>query len=80
MQKWEYATLSYADSRYHLATCGVAGGPVNTLKPDKSKGERTDGDVKRRAMAQLGCDGWEMVGCDSSSPYNETLYFKRPLL
>ena len=79
MQKWEYAMITFRDGSYYLVLCGVTGNMESPVKVDKSKGDKLPRDAKRRTLAQLGREGWEMVGSDSSSPYDETLYFKRPI-
>ncbi len=81
MQKWEFAELGYDyNGGYHyLILFKTSGSEVLDLKRDKNLGDKTNADARRRMMAQLGLQGWELVSSHAGSPYVETLYFKRPL-
>ncbi len=81
MQKWEYAELAYDDdgSYHYLILFNTSGTQIINLTSDENLGARTRADARRRTMAQLGLQGWELANSYSSSPHIETLYFKRPL-
>lgn len=81
MQRWEYAELQYDfnGSYYYVIFFKVTGSSVVDVKQDKKLGDKSHSDARRRAIAQLGLDGWELVSSHAGSPYLETLYFKRPL-
>ena len=80
MQKWEYC---YADFPAKiLVILSTTGSRVIGVRRDKAKGDASDADALRRAIAGLGSDGWEMVAPfwspDWSGSWPDSLYFKRP--
>ena len=81
MHKWEFAELGYDynGSHHFLIIFKTSDSQVLELKRDKNLGDKTNADARRRMMAQMGLQGWELVSSHAGSPYVETLYFKRPL-
>jgi len=89
MQKWEYCTLGpieYSSTSWQW----IPNEPIRILFT--SKGIKEQGfdldessslkDVQDKVatvLAQLGEQGWEMVGCGSVFAAGHFLYFKRPL-
>lgn len=82
MQLWEYAELGYDYNGgfHYLIMYHPTHTQVIELKRDKNLGDKTHADARRRTIAELGRQGWEMVSSHAGSPYGETLYFKRPLV
>jgi hypothetical protein len=83
MQKWEYCRLSnrYNDEPFVLTFYRPTGVAEVQVKRDKSKGDHDDNDGRARCLAQLGLDGWELVGVLAHAYYPQSPYmwFKRPL-
>jgi hypothetical protein len=76
MLHWEYCEMDWADVtvRYY----GTRTSRAERIKRDDTKGDRSDRDAWRRAIADLGEAGWELVGIrDGANGYH--MYFKRPL-
>jgi hypothetical protein len=77
MQQWEYCRLTgYNDpvlSFYRLD--GVMSMPI---KRDKARGDKSEDDARVRYIAELGHDGWELVGVAFQDPFNHQMWFKRP--
>jgi len=82
MSKWEYCAVHsvLADAKYQYLTCydgwqraldyfTVTGGNRTEIK----KGP----DALAQAIAELGEQGWEMVGCGNVYTFH-VIYFKRP--
>ena len=76
MQKWEYCGASI----YHQTlTFFTPNGPKEEkIKREKAKGDRSDWDAIHRRIAEIGLEGWELVGMFGGAPHY-TYYFKRPL-
>ncbi len=75
-QQWEYCEMDWADTMVRFYR--PDGVQAERIRPEESKGDRTDRDAWRRTIAQLGLDGWELVGIrDSAGGYH--MYFKRPI-
>jgi hypothetical protein len=85
MQKWEYcavvglrrsgnntATTYFPSIEYYTS----AGMHVVEVRAQDKREEITR---MAQAIAQLGEDGWEMVGCGNNSEVTHSIYFKRPL-
>ena len=90
MQKWEYCAITdvssgvEGDAMVNAEVPSVNGEPAGAVTYFTSGGGRTtpiENGATRLAqvIAQLGSDGWEMVGCGNVSEDFHTLYFKRPL-
>jgi len=81
MQRWEYAELGYnvTSGHHYLIIFRPDNSEVLEIKRDKTQGDITDADARRRMIANLGLEGWELVNAIPSDPSHETLYFKRPL-
>lgn len=88
MQKWEYfaigpikdATSFGPVGHYPVAAQFNAEG--QQLTDLKGGGKVEEGHRIAAQIAQLGKDGWEMVGCGTSGSEHQIvhyLYFKRPL-
>ncbi len=89
MQKWEYCTLGpieYSSTSWKW----IPNEPtriVFTTKGVKEQGFHINEDHSLKdvqdevstALAQLGEQGWELVGCGSVFAAGHFLYFKRPL-
>ena len=93
MQKWEHCAVvgmrvdaEKLDPRYpaiwyfnpeglkvvSLSKSGTEkGGPPFQLKKEANE--------VSKAIARLGMEGWEMVGCGTTAQVTHTLYFKRPI-
>ena len=77
MQKFEFCIV---DIYYRfLITFTSNGWKEVRLKKDKKLGDQNDYDAAARAIAQLGLDGWELVGGASAEGrgINSILYFQR---
>jgi hypothetical protein len=81
MQNWEYCAVTYITgdttvvSEYyssHLIMFGPHGIQATKLANDSHS--------VAQAIAALGMDGWEMVGCGNSRESYHNLYFKRLML
>jgi hypothetical protein len=72
MQKWEYC---YIDRYMAHVRNFTPGGPSDAqIRADGAMGDQTVDDAIARLVANLGLNGWEMVGYDVKG-----IYFKRPL-
>jgi len=72
MPLWEYCEVAWASKQITIHVySGLSGGNYEgILKPEEWG----------TLLAQLGADGWELVGVVSTRPANHSLYyFKRPL-
>lgn len=80
MQKWEYCTVvgfyiqggdleTFFPAAMHFTAKGLK--IVEIKKPEHLE--------VALAIAQLGEEGWEMVGCGNTGAERHCLYFKRPL-
>ncbi len=81
MQKWEHCELvmdAYS-AKYFLIFYSANNRTSVTIQRDKSKGDSSHGDARRRIIAEVGFQGWEMVGSSVTNVRIESLYFKRPL-
>lgn len=77
MQKFEFCTV---DLYYHrLVTFTLTGWKEVRLKKDRKLGDQSDYDAAARVIAQLGFDGWELVGGASAEGrgVGSILYFQR---
>ena len=79
MERWEYCLVHFGIHR--LIQFTPNGRQDVDLKRDKSKGDRSDYDAAERAIAQLGLEGWELVGASSGGvAWPEVFFFKRRIL
>ena len=75
MQNWEYCAIG----RISWAEEGIS-----SLKPVLSRitadGQEVNGigGSVAQTIAQLGDEGWEMVGCGNAGPGYHVIYLKRP--
>jgi hypothetical protein len=83
MQKWEYCVITGlvpwaegVDSEDHLQYFGP--GPTEIYDFKNTIGRRRP-EVIAETIAQLGEQGWEMVGCAFAGHRGHHLYFKRPI-
>jgi hypothetical protein len=83
MPKWEYcAMVGLRRSGYNTATTYYpsieyftpTGIEVVEIRSQNKKDEITQ---TAQAIARLGEEGWEMVGCGNNSEVTHTIYFKR---
>ena len=87
MTKWKYCTITGCktgsathqfDTHYPKITYFTSEGR-NT---ESLGGSRPDGlyeaNAVARLIAQLGEEGWEMVGCGNTAEVTHSIYFKRP--
>ncbi len=79
MQTWEYCRITSTLNEYHLVFFNSTGTKVVRIVQDKTKGDRSDVDAYHRRVAELGIEGWELVGVSNEGAI-QYLYFKRPLL
>ncbi len=75
MTRWEYCEVEREQClvRFYRPT----GQRVVKLKIDRDKGDRNHWDATGRAIAELGMDGWELVGLPDLS--GRDWVFKRPV-
>lgn len=80
MQEWEYCAI-VGVSRYdrnlnpgYPALWYFTASGVDIVE---IAGQEEAADVAR-AVAELGAQGWEMVGCGNTSQFHHAIYFKRP--
>lgn len=92
MQKWEYCAVvemrtdsqkldPYYPAIWYFTSEGFK--VVSLLQPGTEKGGppyqlKKEANEVSKAIARLGQDGWEMVGCGTTAEVTHTLYFKRP--
>ena len=80
MQKWEYCAIvgisrnneklfPYYPGIWHFTDLGIQASRIHSPEADEVA----------KTIAQLGEQGWEMVGAGNVSDNYHTLYFKRPL-
>lgn len=81
MQKWEYCRLLYdAGTRdYWELRYQPTGSASHRIKRDAAKGDADDTAAWWRTIADIGLEGWEMVGAYQDTGGSHHLYFKRPL-
>jgi hypothetical protein len=82
MQNWEYCAVAgvtiSSGGRLHAAR-------ERTIHYFNERGVRIvnvnieDENALGLAIAGMGAEGWEMVGCGNTGPDNHILYFKRPI-
>jgi hypothetical protein len=78
MQKWEYAWITEVDPRtWGLIFYKVSDTVKIRITQDKARGDKSVDDALLRTVAQLGLDGWELVG--TSGENAKMMFFKRPL-
>ena len=80
MQKWEYCAVTDISGQ-SSGGFGVCGAHFVTFTLDglhATTGRPPDTQLVVQRIAELGMDGWEMVGCGNVGEYTHTLYFKRP--
>ena len=72
MSYWEYCEVGWTPQQITIHVySGRADGSYEGIQEPKEWG---------KLLAQLGADGWEMVGIVPGKPANHTLYyFKRPM-
>ena len=84
MQRWEYASLDivvtnpgglFQVTSARLILFQYPKAKVIHIQPDKSQGDKNVAEAAFRILAQMGLDGWEMVGAQGE----HILYFKRPI-
>lgn len=84
MQRWEYCHVfvEFGAKEFGFVRYGTAGDDRTRIRKDAAFGDEDTADTAQRLIAQLGLDGWEMVG-GSDAFYgvgSARLYvFKRPL-
>ena len=89
MQKWEYCTLGPIEfsstsfkwvpnepTRIKFTRNGMA---EEGFKIDQASSLKDVQDEVAKVLAQLGDEGWEMVGCGAVFASGHFLYFKRPI-
>jgi hypothetical protein len=80
MQRWEYCTIGPfkgpAEGDVPRLVQFTREGP-KTIRLDKPLGIGEAGTISQ-AIARLGDEGWEMVGCGNVGQVLHILYFKRP--
>lgn len=75
MQKWEYCAVTDFICSGKAQLAGIdAWLTAFTLDGVTATHVRN----MAQLVAELGMDGWEMVGCGNTSEYSHNLYFKRP--
>jgi hypothetical protein len=89
MQKWEYCTvgpIEYSSSSWKWIPNEPAriiftrkGVKEQGFGLDESSSLKDVQDAVAAVLAELGEQGWEMVGCGSVFAAGHFLYFKRPL-
>lgn len=86
MQKWEYCIIDGIETQTLISPAvggwfykGLMTGKGIELADYNCKlTGLTKGDTVSQCIAQLGDDGWEMVGAGNMSESRHCLYFKRP--
>ena len=78
MQQWDYASLTDIGSHnWGLVFYKVSGTLTYRITQDKTRGDKSPDDPLLRTVAQLGLDGWELVGTEGENA--KMMFFKRPL-
>ena len=83
MQKWEYCVVGPIKELGGLPAGQYP--KISYYTPEGRKGTQIKGDFGEteaiaKVVANLGCDGWEMVGCGSVNEATlHFIYFKRPI-
>lgn len=84
MQKWEYCAITNIKAGGHQGLRGAYDWFVLCEFAQEGQNPVVTGNKKDSqkklgsAIAKLGLDGWEMVGCVDDQ-YGHIIYFKRPL-
>jgi hypothetical protein len=79
MTKWEFCSIyPIEEYRHWLVPYGDGFKETFTLEGGKREEVPDDPHDLARSIAQLGEDGWELVGCGNVSEVRHALYFKRP--
>lgn len=86
--QWEYCVIPFVRSGYGEFLCNpelwclrTDGTQVTRIPlPPRftSKGIKRKANAVMQAIARLGEEGWELVGCGNDDPAGHMLYFKRP--
>jgi len=89
MQKWEYCTIGPIEfsssgwkwlpnepTRIKFTSNGMS---EEDFKFDQTSSLKDVQDEVAKVLAQLGDEGWEMVGCGAVFASGHFLYFKRPI-
>jgi hypothetical protein len=83
MQKWEYCVISGVSTRneglhsyYPKVIRLTTEGAEASRLPEEKGAQETDS--LAIVIAQMGNEGWELVGCGNTSASYHSLYFKRP--
>jgi len=80
MQKWEYcAIVNISTNNEKLSTYYPGIWHFTDLGIQVSRIHSPEADEVAKTIAQLGEQGWEMVGAGNTSNSFHTLYFKRSL-
>lgn len=80
MQKWEYCRVSFGDVVQHVVTLKPDHLEYRDLAREQSKDDPGGLSAMYRCIAQLGVDGWEMVGAAIDlGGEAEAVWMKRPL-
>ncbi len=80
MQQWEYCAVGpvQSHSQPHYATVIRFTNEGRRLSKIQGTRDMDSAQVLAQIIAQLGEEGWEMVGCGMISDERHMLYFKRP--
>jgi len=81
MQKWEYCVIHGLSGTimYHPRCDRMTNKGVEYVTDFKSRPKgASEWDAVAQFIAQLGDEGWEMVGAGTTSDIVHSIYFKRP--
>jgi len=83
VQRWEYCAIVLGEAQWWVAILSARAPGYSEIKiqQDKSKGDTSRQQALYRTIADLGSDGWEMVGewVDPNIAQGKLIFFKRPL-
>ncbi len=75
MHKWDYCALINV---YETADEELVGYGISYFTTDGVQKSKIKGSEVAQVVAQLGEQGWEMVGCGTIRGDRHCIYFKRP--
>lgn len=83
MRRWEYCHVfvGFGAETQKVVRYQVTGPAYTDVRKDEAYGDTDATDAAYRLVAQLGLDGWEMVGASDANQFGQQrLYvFKRPM-